>query len=411
MGTIEKSFRGIFKGFQGAVRIAVLNIENRKQDVAFFKRINLYFRLFMKILRTQIYKLSIPMHPFRIATGTMYHAQNLFIRLETDEGITGVGECSAFPMIVGETQATCYEMAKEFAAIWKGKEALDIDARLHELDDFTAFNTTAKSAFDMALYDLASKKQNLPLYKYLKGNLKPLETDLTIGIGEPEAMAATALEFKKKGVRIIKIKLGKDGNTDLRRVQLIREVVGDSLRLRIDANQGWNFDEAKNLLVKMGAYDIDFCEQPMRREDDPSLPALRRISPIKIMADESVFNHHDARRLIAAEACDYVNIKFSKSGGISEAIRINRVCEDQHIPCMMGGMLESRLALSAFAHFALSHNNIRFYDMDSCLLGHLADPVTGGVQYNGYFLEIPEAPGIGADINDGFLKNCEQIVV
>ena len=71
---------------------------------------------------------------------------------------------------------------------------------------------------------------------------------------------------------------------------------------------------------------------------------------------------------------------------------------------MMGGMLESRLALTAFAHFALSQNNIQFYDMDTCLLGHKTDPVTGGVQYNGYFLEVPETPGIGADIDEEFLE-------
>jgi len=351
------------------------------------------------------------MHPFRIATGTMFHAQNLFIRVETDGGITGVGECSAFPMIVGETQATCYEMAKDFAGLWKNKDPLDIDIRLKELDDFTAFNSTVKSAFDMALYDLAAKNQGLPLYKFLKGSKKPLETDLTIGIGEPEEMAATALEFKNKGVRIIKVKLGKDGRTDTRRVQLIRKSIGDTIRLRLDANQGWDFETSKKVLVEMGEYNIEFCEQPMRQWNDFNLPALRKISPIKIMADESVFNHHDARRLILAQACDYVNIKFSKSGGISEALRINEFCAGHHIPCMMGGMLESRLALSAFAHFALSQNNIEFYDMDTVLLGHLSDPVTGGVQYKGFFLEVPDSPGIGADMDDSFLKNCEQVCI
>ena len=69
----------------------------------------------MQITSTEIYKYSIPMVPFTIATGTMHFAQNIFIRINTDEGITGVGECSAFPMIVGETQNTCYEMAKDFA--------------------------------------------------------------------------------------------------------------------------------------------------------------------------------------------------------------------------------------------------------------------------------------------------------
>lgn len=365
----------------------------------------------MKILQIHIYKLSIPMVPFRIATGTMHHAQNLFIQIETDEGLTGVGECSAFPMIVGETQSTCFEMAKDFAACWKNKDALDIPMRMQELDNFTAFNSTVKSAFDMALYDLAAKKAGLPLYKYLAGEIKPLETDLTIGIGEPEEMVLKAVEFKKKGVRIIKIKLGKNGNEDLRRVQMIRAAVGDSIRLRVDANQGWDFETAREVLVKMGPCDIEFCEQPMRQTNDFHLPELRKISPIKIMADESVFNHHDALRLIQADACDYVNIKFAKSGGIAEAIKINRVCADNNIPCMMGGMLESRLALTAFAHFALSQKNIQFYDMDTCLLGHQADPVLGGVLYKGYFLEVPEVPGIGATINETFLETCMQITI
>ena len=78
---------------------------------------------------------------------------------------------------------------------------------------------------------------------------------------------------------------------------------------------------------------------------------------------------------------------------------------------MMGGMLESRLALTAFAHFALSQNNIQFYDMDTCLLGHKADPVIGGVQYRGYFLEVPDTPGIGAEMDEMFLKDCEQVCI
>src|SRR5580693_3420372 len=93
-------------------------------------------KLFMKITRTDIYKFSIPMHPFTIATGTMHYAQNIFIRVHTDAGFYGVGECSAFPMIVGETQATCFEMAKDFAQLWKGKDPLDIEARTRQLDDF-----------------------------------------------------------------------------------------------------------------------------------------------------------------------------------------------------------------------------------------------------------------------------------
>jgi L-alanine-DL-glutamate epimerase-like enolase superfamily enzyme len=363
----------------------------------------------MTILHTDIYKLSIPMHPFTIATGTMHYAQNIFIRIHTDAGYYGVGECSAFPMIVGETQATCFEMAKDFAALWKGKDAAEITTRINELNDFTAYNATIKSAFDIALYDLAAKAANQPLYKYLGGKKKDIETDLTIGIDTPENMAEKAIAFKADGVRMIKIKLGKNGAEDVERVKRIRAAVGEEIILRIDANQGWDFETARMALRQMGPYNIQFCEQPMRRYNDHRLPELRRVSPIKIMADESVFDHHDAQRLIAAEACDYVNIKFAKSGGILEATKIDEICKANGIPCMMGGMLESRVALTAFAHFALAHENILFHDMDTCLLGHKTDPVTGGVRYKGYFLEIPDTPGLGADVEEAFLQKCEKV--
>lgn len=365
----------------------------------------------MNIVRTEIYKLSIPMHPFTIATGTMHFAQNIFIRIHTDDGITGKGECSAFPMIAGETQNTCFEMAKDFAGLWKGKDAGNIEDRMKELHAFTAFNSTIKSAFDMALFDIAAQQAGQPLYQYLGGEKKQIETDLTIGIGSPEEMAAQAKEFIARGVNIIKIKLGKRVEDDVERVKQIREAVGEKTILRIDANQGWDYEDALYALNQLYNYDIQFCEQPMRHWNDHKLPMLKKLSAIPIMADESVFDHHDAERLIEADACTYVNIKFAKSGGILEARKINEVCESRGIHCMMGGMLESRLALTAFAHFATAHDNIQFYDMDTCMLGHKTDPVTGGVRYNGFFIEIPDEPGIGADIDEGFLKECEHVMI
>src|SRR6476660_6457211 len=149
----------------------------------------------MKIVKTVIYKFSIPMHPFTIATGTMDFAQNTLIRIVADNGLEGLGECSAFPMIVGETQNTCFEMAKEFASLWKGKEAYAIEERIKELDAFTAFNSTIKSAFEMALFDLAAKEVGQPLYQFLGGEKKLLQTDLTIGIDTPAKMARQAKEF------------------------------------------------------------------------------------------------------------------------------------------------------------------------------------------------------------------------
>ncbi len=349
------------------------------------------------------------MEAFTIATGTMDYAQNVFIRIHTDAGFYGVGECSAFPMIVGETQSTCFVMAADFAQLWKGKDPIDIEARMHELHLFTAGNATIKSAFDMALYDIASKAANQPLYRFLGGeSRKTLPTDLTIGIGPVHKMVTQAKAFVADGVRIIKVKLGKQADEDIERIKRIREAVGPTIQLRIDANQGWSPDDAEKALRAMAPYDIQFCEQPMRTYNDHFLPELVQRSPIAVMADESVYNHYDAERMIRTHSCSFVNIKIAKSGGILEGMLINEVCETAGIPCMMGGMLESRLALTAFAHMATACDNIIFYDMDTCLIGHLEDPVHGGARYDNYHVVLPNAVGIGADISDAFLAVCER---
>jgi L-alanine-DL-glutamate epimerase-like enolase superfamily enzyme len=365
----------------------------------------------MTITGIAIYRYSIPMVPFTIATGTMDYAQNVFIRVCTDENITGVGECSAFPMIAGETQDTCMALAKNFAQIWLHKNALDIDARLDELDAFIAANYTVKSAFDMALYDIAAKHAHKPLYAFLGGKYFEPQSDITIGIGEAGAMAQQAIDFvQQQDAAILKVKLGKNAAQDIQRIKRIREAVGNNIQIRIDANQGWSFEDALFALKGMEAFNIQFCEQPMRKWNDKYLPLLRSQTSIPIMADESVFTHHDAERLIEQNACDSVNIKFSKAGGIRESLAIHKVCKQAGIPNMIGGMLESRLALSAKVHFALACDNVVFYDLDTCLLGHKTDPVINGAVYDKLKLKLPGLPGVGADVDEAFLSNCEQFV-
>lgn len=382
--------------------------EDRKQDTEILLNCGM---LQLSITHIDIYRFSIPMEPFTIATGTMDYAQNTFIRVHTDAGFYGVGECSAFPMIVGETQDTCLVMAKEFARLWKGQDALDIPARLKQLHDFTAGNSTIKSAFDMALYDIAAKNANQPLWQYLGGAPRIVESDITVGISTPEIMAARALAFRKQGANYLKVKLGKGPAEDVERIRQIRAAVGPDMKIRIDANQGWDFDQAVYALQALGQYDIEFCEQPMRTWFDDRLPELMQLSPVKIMADESVYNHYDALKQLKSKSCHYINIKMSKSGGINEAIKIHDAAAEFGIPCMMGGMLESRIALSAKLHFVYASPNVQFYDMDTCLLGHLEDPCVGGVTYNGYFLKMPDAIGVGADASEDFLQKCERFTV
>ncbi|UAY56681.1 mandelate racemase/muconate lactonizing enzyme family protein [Arachidicoccus terrestris] len=363
----------------------------------------------MKIKHTEIYQFSIPMVPFAIATGTMDYAQNVLIRLHTDEGIIGTGECSAFPMIVGETQQTCIAVAKDFATLIKGKNPLNIEVRLAEFDSYIAGNTTVKSAFDMALYDIAAQDAVLPLYAYLGGDKKEIITDITVGIDTPEQMAALAFKFKENGASTIKVKVGKEPRTDILRIKAIRAAVGPDLKIRLDANQGWRLEEAIEALAGMRDLDIEFCEQPMRSYDDDKIAALKSQIKIPLMADESCYHPRDVAKNVLA-GFDYINIKLAKAGGIFNALRLDRNAADVGVPCMMGGMLESRMALTAMAHLVLAAGNIRFIDMDTCLLGHTEDPVTRGVEINQYRLRLPspDLPGIGAEIDPSFLSKCAR---
>lgn len=149
----------------------------------------------------------------------------------------------------------------------------------------------------------------------------------------------------------------------------------------------------------------------MRSYNDHLLSQLRAKTTIPIMADESCYDHRDTQRLAINDACDYINIKFAKSGGIAEALRIQQTAAVHGIPCMIGGMLESRVALSAKVHFAYAAPNVQFFDMDTCMIGHLEDPVIDGVQFDGFRISLPDLPGIGADADAAFLKKCERWLV
>ena len=321
---------------------------------------------------------------------------------------TGAGECSAFPYITGETQDTCLVMARQFASLWKEKDVLDITARLQELERCVARNSTIKSAFDMALYDIAAKAADQPLYEFLGGTKRPVETDITIGIGPVEEMVEKAKAFEEQGATILKVKIGKNAYDDVDKINKIRQAVSSTIILRVDANQGWEYEDAVFALQALDQFDVQFCEQPMRTWYDDYLPELCHNAAVHVMADESCYHSQDARRLIQTKSCDSINIKLAKSGGIAEAMKIHAMAEEAGIPCMIGGMLESRFALTANLHFAWANQNIQYYDLDTCLLGHLEDPVTGGATYNKFMLDCPDAPGIGADVDEAFLNKCEQ---
>lgn len=367
----------------------------------------------LTITSIEIYKLQLPLkEPFVISLGTQYNADNVLIVINTNEGITGYGECSPYMSINGESGETCFVVAQYLAQALKGKNPTQIEDCIIAMNKTIYGNTSIKSAFDMALYDIAAQHANLPLYKFLGGEKnKTIITDMTVGIGSPEKMAADALGFMKDGFPAIKVKLGRTTEQDVVAIKAIREAVGNQLPLRVDANQGWSVDVAIHTLQALAPYNIEHCEEPISRHSFMQLPLVKNESPIKIMADESCCNQYDAANLAQINACNYFNIKLGKSGGIYNALKIVEVANNANIKLQIGSFMESCLATTAFVHFAYSHKNIVHFDLDTPLL-MAENPIENGLQYkpNGV-VEINDSIGIGATISKKYLQKLPSVII
>ena len=339
--------------------------------------------------------------PFIISLGRLDYADNVIVKIKTASGITGIGECSPFRTIHGETAETCIVVGKILSEILIGRNALLIEELIGLMDKAIFGNTSIKSAFDIALYDIASQNAEVPLYEFLGGkNDKLIFTDYTVSIDTAEKMSADAKKILDAGFPVIKVKLGGTPADDIFRMKSIREAVGKSIPIRIDANQGWSKVDAIHILNELYPLDIQHCEEPVLKQNFLDLPEIKAASKIPIMADESCCDHLDAARLIKIKACDLFNIKLGKSGGIFKALKILRLCEENNIDVQLGGFLESRLGFTASAHLAMCSDKVRFFDFDTPLM-FSEDPVEGGITYGeAGRIFLSNKTGLGAAIRN-----------
>ena len=363
----------------------------------------------IKITDVEIYLFDLPLtSPFRIAIGEMTAANDLLVRVKTDQGIVGLGEACPFPPITGETQATNAAAAAAIRGMLIGKDPLAIDDLLRLIGPIVHSNPSAVAAFDMALHDILGKVAGLPLFRLLGGTKSTFETDITTGLDTPEAMAAEAKSYADRGYKTLKVKVGLDPEDDIVRMTAVRKAIGPDIALRIDANQGYSVPQALHALKGMAPLDIQFCEQPVRAADTAGLRAVRQQSPISIMADEALFSPAQAIELIRAEACDTFNIKLMKAGGILNSLRIAHIADAANMRCMVGCMLETRLALTAAAHVVASQANIVYADLDGNS-EHVSDPIVDGMAVKAGTLTLPEKPGLGCDVDPAFVKKLKKI--
>ncbi len=352
------------------------------------------------IARIEVLPISIKLKkPFVISLGKVEYADNVVVKIHTRLGLTGYGECCPFLTISGESQETAMVVGQYLKKVLLDQDPLDIEACIGLMDRAIYGNRSIKSAFDIALHDIASQAAGLPLYRFLGGTeIRPLVTDYTVSFGTAESMVEEALSIQAKGFPAIKVKVGGSREEDLKRIQAIRKAAGPDIPLRLDANQGWSVETAIGVLSELGGMNIEFCEEPIARWNYMNLAQVRKNSPIPVMADECCSDHHDLERLIDLGACDRVNIKLGKSGGLFNAMKMIRLAEKAGMMVQIGGFVESRLGFTASAHLALSSDCIKWCDFDTPMMLE-EDPVIGGIRYHpGGVVIVPEGNGLAAGL-------------
>src|SRR5688572_22166510 len=340
--------------------------------------------------RLSVHALDVPLaSPFRIAYDVVTEVRNTLVVAEAD-GVRGFGEAAPVATITGEDRASG---VKAFEAWQRAGGKVPADAR--DPAAFPIASLSMRAAVEGALLDLAAREAETPLCTFLTGRAPaPVPTSITLGLGEDKDLVPWVDRQVKAGFRILKVKGGLGVDRDLARVKAVREAAGPKVTLRVDPNQAWTLAEAKDALPKLRDLGVAALEQPLKKDDLAGHAALVAERQVPIMLDESVFSPADAKRALAAKACDWINIKLQKSGGIAPGLAIADLAQAADVPCMVGCMVETRVGILQAGHLVLAHPNIQAADLD----GHTflaRDPVSGGGVIANGKLAIGTEPGLG----------------
>ncbi|MFQ6067319.1 MAG: mandelate racemase/muconate lactonizing enzyme family protein, partial [bacterium] len=309
----------------------------------------------MKIKDIEIHPISIPLkEPFSISLGTIKDADNVILCIKTDDDLVGYGEAAPSSTITGDIQQHIISGLNFIKPILIGRDPFDISAIEEDIERAIKGNCAMKAAVDTALFDLIGNAAKTPICKLLGRYRTEFRTDCTIGIKDPEDMARDAVRIVEEGFDTIKVKVGTDPTQDVERVKEIRRAVGYEVTIRADANQGWKPKDAVRALRKLERFDVQLIEQPVSCWDIKGLKWVRTQVDIPVMADESVHSPQDAIKLIKQDTVDMFNIKLMKCGGIKNGIKIASIAESAGMECMVGCMIESRLAITAASHLVAS---------------------------------------------------------
>lgn len=381
----------------------------------------------MKITNIEAFPVKLKLkEPFVISSVINDDMFYVILKLSTDEGIFGYGEAIPAWEVTGETLLGVIDVINYFMdsaktginLIGKNISTLEkIKQLIYTINPHSGIQAvwgapSAKAAIEEAVLDAYGKYINLPVYKIFGGKNKKIPFNNVISIYPVSKTLEIIDKELEKGAGIIKLKVGIkdiDGLPGFERdIAVIKEAKklidkkAPNVKIVADANQG--FIDVENTLDVLKKVDgcLYWLEQPILSDDKLGFAEIKKKSDVKLMADESIHNYHDALLMLKLKAVDYINIKLMKSGGLLGAHQIADIAEQFEVPCQMGSMLENQIGTAIAAHAYLSHDNIMSAEIGTHQ--RLRECIGSGIVSGDNYIEIPDKPGVGIDVNDDDIR-------
>ncbi|MBI5684371.1 MAG: dipeptide epimerase [Verrucomicrobia bacterium] len=344
-----------------------------------------------RILSIEVEPLDISLFaPFGISSGVQVTAKNVLVTVELADGTRGYGEAAPFAAYNGETQAGALQSLRQARTWLPGRNARAWRSLAAEFRRRGGKRCgAAQCAFETALLDALKRHERVPLWRYFGDAGTTLETDMTVTTGSPAEAAVAARAIVKRGIRSIKMKIGGPRGVahDLARISAVHEVSPAS-PLILDGNAAISRSEARELANGMKKLRIvpALLEQWLAKHDFDGMRSLAEETGWLVAADESCCTARDVQRITRKRAAQVINIKLMKAG-IAAALDIARVARAHGLSLMIGGNIESILAMTVSACFAAGLGGFRFADLDTPLF-MAANPFRGGYKLDGARISV-----------------------
>jgi len=367
----------------------------------------------MRITKIESIPVRLVKKPERaIRTSKTFNPESTFllVKVHTDEGIVGLGEVTCDPVWSGEDALTAAHFIETIIEpLFVGEDPRAVEDLTRKMERPLAGNQFTKAALDMALWDILGKAAGQPLYRLLGGPVRPaVTTKFSVSGTLPEKAAEIASWAVSVGFKTMKVKVGVDPDSDVVRVGAVREAVGPSIRVGVDANGGWSPRVAIQTIRRLSEFDIYFAEQPVPALDVSWLADVRRHVDVPVMADESVFNLQDAMAVIRAEAADVLSIYVGKGGGITAGRKVAAVAEAAGLTCTIGSNLELGVASAAMMHLAMACPGIGAEEFPCDIIGPFyydSDLLVEPLSLEGGSVKPSERPGLGVELDEDKLAH------